>query len=231
MIKRSIVTRMKSFSCFSLLLGVGWAIFLSVPAPARSQIAELTARGDSPVYDVAVQGTIAYLSQGPYLTVVDVSSPDTPDVIGRVRLPIESTSRDIGRSIAVTDSRAYIADGAQGVWILDVSSPTAPVLRGSYSFPESTRTRAVAAAGSFVYVAGGVSGLWILDVGDPVAPMLVTSFSTPGFANSVAVMDSLVLVVGSAGMLILDVSAPEAPVPRGSLDTPVRDVAVSGENG
>ena len=103
---------MRSFNCLSVLLSVGWGTLLSVPSPAWGQIAELTASSESPVYDVAVQGTIAYLSQGPYLTVVDVSSPDTPGVIGRVRLPIESTSRDIVRNIAVADSRAYIADGA-----------------------------------------------------------------------------------------------------------------------
>ena len=61
-----LVPRMNSFSRFSVFLAVGGALLLSVAPPASGQIAELTARGDSPVYDVVVQNGLAYLSQGPH---------------------------------------------------------------------------------------------------------------------------------------------------------------------
>ena len=206
------------------------ALTAAVPS-SQNQIAELLEPDESLVYDVVVQDDVAYLSQGPHLTVLDVSTPEAPRVISRIRLPIESTSGDIVRGIAVAGSRAYIADGARGIWIVDVSMSSAPALLGSYLLSESSTARAVTVAGASAYVAGGSSGLWILDVLDPSAPKLRASFDTPGYANGVAVTDSLVFVAdGSAGLSILDVSDPESPFLRGSLDTSgrVRDVAVAG---
>ncbi|MFQ5679958.1 MAG: hypothetical protein ACE5HP_10930 [Gemmatimonadota bacterium] len=180
---------------------------------------------------MAVQGDFAYLSQGPHLTVLDVAQPSTPVLVARLRLPIESTSAEIVRDIAVSGSLAVVADGFRGVWTVDVSIPTAPELLGSYVLREPSTTRGVAIAGTSAYIAGGRSGVWVLDLSDPSSPALQGTYDTPGYAAGVAVADTLAFVAdGPAGMLILDVSDPSAPILSSSLRTPgpARAVAVSG---
>ena len=63
---------MNSFSRFSVFLAVGGALLLSVAPPASGQIAELTARGDSPIHGVLLVLVCAFWSDfnfsGPPLT-------------------------------------------------------------------------------------------------------------------------------------------------------------------
>ena len=68
------------------------------------------ARG--PCYAVDVSGNIAYFGNGLCLEVVDISDPANPVELGRIVTP------SIVRGVAVSGSYAYVADGDDGMYII-----------------------------------------------------------------------------------------------------------------
>ena len=123
----------------------------------------------------------------------------------------------IALGLAVVGNLAYVADGYSGLQIIDISTPSAPVLVGTYQ----TTAHGVAVVGNLAYVAGGFYGLQIIDVSTPSAPALVGTYNTPGQALGVAVAGSLAYVAdGDSGLRIINVSTPSAPTLVGAYDTP-----------
>ncbi len=81
---------------------------------------------------------------------------------------------------------AYVADGLEGLRIIDVGIPFAPVEVGFYDTPDYAW--GVFVSNGFAYVADEGSGLRIIDVGDPGAPIEVGFYNTPGSARDVFVV-------------------------------------------
>ena len=75
---------------------------------------------------VRVDGQTAYVAQTAGLQMLDVSDPEDPREIGRMRLP--ATLLDV----AVVGGRAYLAAGSHGLYVVDVGDPEAPQLIASY---------------------------------------------------------------------------------------------------
>ncbi len=120
-----------------------------------------------------------------------------------------------------------------GLQVLDMSNPSAPVLRSTYP-AGSGDACGVAVSGSTVFVANGNPGLQVLDVSNPSAPVLLSTYPAgSGFANDIAVSGSTVFVAnGLGGLQVLDVSNSNAPIllstyPPGS-DGDAQGVAVVG---
>ncbi len=72
-----------------------------------------------PVTAVAVQNNLAYLGIGSRLAVADVSDPTQPRVIGW-----SGILPSIAEQIIIREGLAYVAMGADGLWIFDLSDPT-----------------------------------------------------------------------------------------------------------
>ena len=89
------------------------------------------------------------------LTVIDVSVPTTPVIIGSLDTPGKS------QGIDVSGVFAYVADQALGVRIIDVTDPTAPLFVGLVNTPGVGVD--VVHFGSHVYVADLASGLLVLE--------------------------------------------------------------------
>ncbi|MFQ5906824.1 MAG: T9SS type A sorting domain-containing protein, partial [bacterium] len=91
------------------------------------------------------------------------------------------------------DGRAYIADGASGLRMIDISESTNPHEVGYYDTPGYAQS--VHVSGSYAYVADGWCGLRIISVsGDPVFAREVGHYDTPGYAADVFGVDSHVYV-------------------------------------
>jgi hypothetical protein len=104
---------------------------------------------------LAVQGSYTYIGVGPRLVVVDVGHAAAPQQVGQSKaLP------DILWGIAVAGNLAYVAAGDAGLWVIDVSDPTAPREVGACDTPGEGL--GVAVAGNMAYVADGWGGLMIL---------------------------------------------------------------------
>ena len=72
-------------------------------------------------------------------------SSDCPEVLGSVDTPGNA------RGVAVAGGYAYVADGLQGLRVIDVSTPSAPVEVGFVD--TSGAAYGVAVAGGYAYVA------------------------------------------------------------------------------
>jgi hypothetical protein len=104
------------------------------------------------VYGVAVYGNYAYIPQPGGLHILDVSNRAEPREV-RVDRSVPA-----GAVLMLHGDHLYV--GGNGLYIMDLSNPTAPRVVGSYS---QAVPSAVVAAGGYIYVADRGSGLFILD--------------------------------------------------------------------
>ncbi len=167
-----------------------------------------------PCLDVTVVGELAYVADGGYgVTVVDVSVPGAPSVLGH------SFSNDT-QSAVVAGSYAYLAARYRDLRVVDVTLPSDPQNVGSYEVPDPAAD--VAATGSYLYVGLGYMGtLLVIDVSDPSAPVDAAVVSAYGSAEAVAVQGDLAVVSGDDNSTrVLDISNPLAPALLGTVVTP-----------
>lgn len=194
---------------------------------------ELVGQVGGPVFAVAVQGNYAYLGVGPRLTVLDVSDPSRPAVVGQSKVLPE-----IVRDVFVAGPYAYVVGWHWGIRVLDISNPATPIEVGAYQTPGAAE--AVYVAGHYAYVAAQTAGLRVIDVSDPAAPVEVGAYETGGrLAWDVHVAghpssgsgQRYAYLVDWAGLQIVDVSDPTHPAPVGILDTPglAQGVYVAGQ--
>lgn len=162
--------------------------------------------------DVAVAGSSIFVSDAESLLIFNVYHPTV--LVG-------SYSAAPGQAIAVdvAGSYAYIADGEDGLRIINVSDPAHPNETGSFKTPG----RAVDARvkGNTAYIAEGDKGLYIANISDPANPQLEGFWDTPGAGSGVEVTGQLALIAdGYSGLRIINVANPANPTEVGSYDTP-----------
>ena len=172
---------------------------------------------------IAASGTTAYLAAG-NLQLIDVSNPASLHVVG-------TAATGNASDVMVNGTMAYVANGGAGLTVVDVSNPSAPVIKGSADTPGNAW--AVAVSGSLACVADVASGLQVIDVSHPMTPRILGSVDTPGNAMDVAVSGSLAYVTDDdpgAGFQVVDLSNPRSPVILATLDLLgiANGVAVSG---
>ncbi len=110
----------------------------------------------------------------------------------------------------------FVADGEEGLQVVDVGDIEEPAIIGSCDTPDSARC--IEVSNGYAYIADHSSGLQIVDVGDPENPLLIGSCDTPGTAQSLAVWANAAYVAdGNGGLQIIDVSDPENPALRSTI--------------
>ncbi len=113
---------------------------------------------------------------------------------------------------------AYIADGNNGLHIVDVSDPSNPTFVGAVDTPGYAN--AVYVTGDYAYIADGSNGLQVVNVSDPAHPQLAGSFKTSSAANGVYAAGSYAYIAnGGTGLTVIDVSNPASPTLVGTKDT------------
>ncbi len=85
------------------------------------------------------------------------------------------------------DGEVYVADGANGLVVLDISTPASPTQKGYYgwdskngpwdgqAFVSSVHVAEIDGT-TFAFLAAGRAGLYVLNVSDPTQPSFVTQF-------------------------------------------------------
>lgn len=134
--------------------------------------------------EVVLAGHYVYVAPGGFgdeegnpqrLHVVDVADPAQPRIVGFYAPQGEKV-----RSVRAAGNRLYVTARITGkilpastesLYVLDLSNPSLPREKGSYSFPSGISDLAV--TGNYVYVATGKPGLQVLDVSRPEQPKLV----------------------------------------------------------
>ena len=116
------------------------------------------------------------------------------------------------RGLAVHDGHAYVAAGAAGLVIVDVSKPDSPQVVGRLLPKTTDMARGISLSGHLALLCLGDSGLAVIDVGDPAAPKEIGRFDPARALNRVTVEGERLFVANDAdGVAILDISKPEKP--------------------
>jgi hypothetical protein len=163
-------------------------------------------------FDVSVFGDWAYVaSHAQGMRIVNVGDPANV-TNASLAASVETRSAE---SVSLQDNLAYVADGTNGVRILDVSpvwvrSAAGPADVGAYK-PGGSVSRVVP-AGKYLYVAAGDRGVLVLDVSTPASPALVSSVRSTDASDITLHGNWLYLADGAGGIKILDVADPTHPI-------------------
>jgi len=133
-----------------------------------------------------------------------LSNPTSPTEVGHY---------DTGGNaweVYVKDNYAFVADGSDGLRVIDISNPAAPGEVGYVDTPGDAQ--GVYVNGNYAYVADYTMGLRIIDVSNPSSPTEIGFHDTPGYAYKVSVSNNFAYVADDyTGLQIIDVSDPTSP--------------------
>ena len=134
----------------------------------------------------------------------------------------DTAGHSLGLTLSSDGTKAYIADGRNGLVIVDISDPAHPTKLGLYDTAGASAGLALSNDGTKAYVADDDNGLVIVDISDPVHPTKLGSYDTVGNAYDVTLSsDNTKAYVADweNGLVIIDVSNPAHPTKLGSYDT------------
>lgn len=112
--------------------------------------------------------------------------PPVTGIVATLDTPGNATDVSIQQNLAI------VADGAEGVALVDLTDPLRPALLQQVDTPGNAQ--AAALAGSRAAVADGTSGLMILNVANPGSPSVVAQLPLGGDARAVTAKDSTAYV-------------------------------------
>ncbi|MFN8446171.1 MAG: hypothetical protein U0175_35605 [Caldilineaceae bacterium] len=116
------------------------------------------------LHDVVIDGNLAYLSNTPGdLCIVDIHNQAAPQLISSYHFPDCSDLRDL----EVANGFVYLAAGADGLLVIDVSDPTQPHLVATLDTLAMHRELRL---GPLAYLADGDAGLRVIDLSRPGVP-------------------------------------------------------------
>jgi hypothetical protein len=230
--------------------GDGGLVIVDAADPTAPSIVGTFSGGGGPTFAVEVAGDIVYASiEYGDVVAVDVSTPAAPFSQGAYAPVREIRGCDgLTRSyaerashLAIAGGRAYAASWENGLRVLDVTAPGAPVEIGAYASPFACAMD-VRIAGDHAYVAADRDGLHVL--GWRSSDHLREVGAVDGItATMLAVGDGYVVAADNHALWIVDVRDPSAPAVAGSmqpfgrwiLDLDVKDgfvyVATAGMEG
>ncbi len=161
------------------------------------------------------------------LAIISEESTAEYDINCRLKghLDTEKTSHNV----AVRGDYAYVADGGNGLRIVDISDPANPWEKGH--FDTGGGASDVAVSGDYAYMAWGTSGLVIVDISDLSNPSEEGRYNTQGEASSLTVSGKYAYLANTDnGLFIFDISDQSEPVVEGKYNSKyAMDVVVSGD--
>jgi len=139
--------------------------------------------------EIAVFGQYAYmLESGTTLEIIDVSDPGSPNLIAVCNLGRVSTLSDLCVEypyIFIAYDTGFVMPERNGLWVIDVSDPSSPVVVADHL--TSGYSRGVTVSGGHVYLADDPKGLHTFTWGAvPTPTKSITNFLIyrfPGFQN------------------------------------------------
>lgn len=156
-----------------------------------------------PVWDVAVQGDLAYVAAAySGLLVYDVSIPGTPLLISEGSVPYSL-------SVTLADGHAFLfKPGTESqLWVVDIADPANPVHVTSVSLPDAYY-RMTVHAGTAYATSGSSPGTAIIDVSIPAQARLLYHRAFPTWTGQAAATDGALLVIAHPGLAIMPLQCP-----------------------
>lgn len=211
---------MKGFGKRSVLLVLTpIALVLILVSRATGDSLNLRLAGDWPfsgltsVIGVASRN-LAFVGSGGGVYVLDISKPDTPQVLS-MKIQTLGTVNDLFYESST--QRLYVAGQQGGLSIWNVSTATNPVRLGVCRTP--SQAYRVVVSGGYAYVADRDSGLRIINVSTPTNPHQVGRRDTSGDVQAIAVSGSYAYVGDGNYLRVINVSDPANPSQVGVCDS------------
>ena len=114
-------------------------------------------------------------------------------------------------NVDVQGGYAYVAAGATGLQVVNVSNPATPIIVAARDTAGNAND--VRIVGTFAYIADGTNGLVIMNISNPLSPTIVGTVDTPGDAVDVFVSGNFAYIADSnSGLSIANVTNPAAPI-------------------
>ena len=155
----------------------------------------------------ALKDTFAFVAGQYSLYTVNIKDPRNPRQVGRLLLP---DNCDVYH-IFIKDNLIYAACGPGGFWIIDISDPLRPFLRGHFP-TRGLGTDDIFVRDTIAYVADNFSGFVIFNVRNPDSIREIRRIQMMGQALGVWVEGNLAFVGwGFEGLRIFDISNPASP--------------------
>jgi hypothetical protein len=158
--------------------------------------------------NIAVSENHIFVSSSEGLLVFNISYPT-------VIVPAGNYSTTTSSKVVVSGNYAYVADGANGLSIVDISNPSALQLTGSYD--NAFFARSVTVSDNHIYIAAYKDGLLVTDISDPNDPEIIGSCDFDGSASDIAISGDHAYVTSyDDGLVVFDISEPSEPKLIGS---------------
>lgn len=182
---------------------------------------------------VAVEDSLALVTDRESLRIIDFSSPQAPLEIGRLNIGGTVGALAVADGVAYLSAYYYDYEGRwDGLKIVDFNDGSRPRQIGHLPFPASDYPWSIVARDDLLFVPLS-GGLVIFDVSEPANPVEIGRFDPGARARSVAITGALALVIVGDGVRLVDISNPSQPTEIGTYEIReewlVRDVVVSGD--
>ena len=128
-------------------------------------------------------------------------------------------------ALAVRDGLAYVADGAGGVLVLDITDPEEPIFVSQINTTSAAQD--IDFRQNYAVVAVGGHGIDIIDFTDPMDPVFMSNLPGQGSAFNLSVENNLAYVARWERIEVIDVSDPQNPILAGWEDTPHRAMGLT----
>jgi len=123
------------------------------------------------------------------------------------------------QDVVVVNNYAYICNGANGLYVADISDSSLPDLVSHLSLPGNNV--AMARAGSYLYLADQEDTVRVISISNPSSPSQVGKLAlTVDQPRGICVQGNYVYVAcRGSGIVVVDVSTPSSPTQVGNYDT------------
>jgi hypothetical protein len=182
--------------------------------------------GSFQVVDLVEVGGRLYVATDESVKIVDVSNPLQPSIVGLV-----DTSWGGQMDLHVADSTIYVADGNEGLIVLDASNPPNLTWEGSLGGDYAGASGAWA-RGDVAYLVDSAA-LHVIDVPDATLPIREHTIPADVQVTLMAQDGPLLFAAGEdgRGLAIVDISNPDQPTYLGGLppEYQIRDMTAVGD--
>jgi len=155
-------------------------------------------------FDVATHAGLVYVAETTGLIAYRIDETGRPEPVGKIGLPGSV------RRLVFAGDRAYLAVGAQGLFVVDVTDPEQMTILARYDPPGPVEH--VLFRDGTAFLAEDRDGLSIMDLSEPSRPKRLSRVSTRGQLRALALDgDLLATAEGSGAARLFDVSVPTRP--------------------
>jgi len=179
-----------------------------------------------PVSRFTLNDIYAYVVSGNVITVLDVSDPTAPQMIG------ELNSDQIGIVVALlyADNYLYVVDQGFGIRVINVSDPTNPAEVGQCE--RGGLIEGIAMSGNLLIVSEGEGNISLFDITQPTSPRLANTVDVRSNGLDLAVVGNyLYSVCGGDGLNVFEIGndASLEQCAHVTLDNSANSIAIKGD--